>query len=139
LDLRAKFEELCKELDYYLEENNSKTTEVYKQLDMLLTLTISFAQFLASQRAIYELFGPPLCDGHRKVGPRKQIEDENWTNTTSGGNPLAEEEEEVAGWIGYLVIPALLMHGTDMGRKLDSQTIVLVKASVELGQEIPST
>lgn len=98
--------------------------DLRRKLADVLAKAIPFAQLLAGQRAIFELFAPDFA----QYGSRKKKSDGLRTNVDAED---PDETEEVEGEVRFLVRPGLVKWGSGMGEKLDRSTM-LVKSYVEL-------
>jgi hypothetical protein len=113
------FATILRNLGYEVSE-----ADLRMKLADVLAKAIPFAQLLAGQRAIFELFAPDFA----QYGSSKKKSDGLRTNVDAED---PDETEEVEGEVWFLVRPGLVKWGSGMGEKLNRSTI-LVKSYVEL-------
>jgi hypothetical protein len=115
--------DILKDLGYNISTDNT-LKEVPAKLNDLFEKAISFAQTLAGERAVFELWCPTL----QESGLKKALHEEYITNIN---DKYDHEPEEREGYIVFLIAPGLLKRGTEMGVKLENKS-VLIKAFVQL-------
>ena len=117
--LFKEFESMLRELGYEVNE-----TELRKKTNEVLMQAISFAQFVAGQRAIFGFYVPK-----RKESGMQTRKDDGLMTNIDGEFP--EVLEEISRDVWFVVKPGLAKWGTGTGENLGKSTI-LVKSYVEV-------
>jgi len=120
--LREEFSKLLVDLQYEVDTDLGfrKKKGGDDMFEALSKKMIDLAQTLSAQRAIFEVHVP-----------RKDFKTANDDLVTNVGEPNGDEEEQ-EGYVQFVIQPALVKKGTEMGYKLNQERIILVRAFVKL-------